>query len=318
MRRLGAFVVLLIGVLLTNWLVVPVLAQEQVCEPASQTAREIAPGVTLTWDGAFHCADVPAKGRYQIVVWVVNEAKSAESVTVEAVRLSHTTPRPRGQAPDATAEAKGLPLVVAPGERATFTVSGDYTLVKTGESGRANLHLRVTGRTNASLEPFVLGINVHLEEPAGEEPEEGELVFVHPALVPVARFFDVPYEQVAAWHSQGFGVGNIARALFLARMLENMSAEELLEAASERGWGDVMKEYGVHPGTLRSGRNLGAIRSGRAVTETTRSPAPMPFPAKPEKPKGAGKHPPDLNKTPPGLQQAPNPSQAPGHKRKGR
>jgi hypothetical protein len=102
-------------------------------------------------------------------VTVSNAATGTERVTIESLGLSHTTPRPGGQAPDATATAAGLPLTVAPGESDRFEVSGDYELVETDEGKKANLHLRGIGEGATTELEFALGINVHLRGPGATE-----------------------------------------------------------------------------------------------------------------------------------------------------
>jgi hypothetical protein len=102
-------------------------------------------------------------------VRVTNAATSDEAVRIDGLRLSHTTPRPRGQAPSADATASGLPLVLAPGESDSFQVSGSYQLVQTDEGAKTNLHLRASGRGLESGLPFQLGINVHLRGPGAVE-----------------------------------------------------------------------------------------------------------------------------------------------------
>ncbi|MER3486780.1 MAG: hypothetical protein C4345_13210, partial [Chloroflexota bacterium] len=77
----------------------------QVCSPIEQSTEEVLPGVVLTWDSAFLCADAPDEGSYELTVMVANSADSTEAVSIDNLDLSHTTPRSRGQAPDASGEA---------------------------------------------------------------------------------------------------------------------------------------------------------------------------------------------------------------------
>ncbi|HRP96652.1 MAG TPA: hypothetical protein PL143_10405 [Rhodocyclaceae bacterium] len=136
----------------------------QVCSLTDQSTKEILPGVIVTWDSSFHCFNAPESGEYMITVRVSNAESSVEAVTVETLRLRHTTPRPRGRAPAATASAEpaGLPITVDPGSTEGFAVMGEYELVRTDEGMKANLHLAADGFGDASLLPFSLGINVHL------------------------------------------------------------------------------------------------------------------------------------------------------------
>jgi hypothetical protein len=123
---------------------------------------------TLTWDSSFRCENAPQSGNYAITVEVTNAADSNQAVTIDALQLSHTTPRPRGRAPSGSAAASSLPITVNPGETASFSVSGSYTLVATDEGDKANLHLHALG-SSASGQPFQLGINVQLRGPGAVE-----------------------------------------------------------------------------------------------------------------------------------------------------
>lgn len=143
----------------------PLMAQVQVCDLTDRSTEEVIPGVVLRWDSSFHCRDAPNAGEYQIVVEVFNASNSAEAVVIDDLDLRRSTPRPRGVAPDATAAASGLPIIIAPGETRDFTVTGEYELVATDEGRKANLHLRARGTGSSSGEPFELGINVHLRAP---------------------------------------------------------------------------------------------------------------------------------------------------------
>ena len=156
---------LFVAVVATAFAAGPSLAASADCGVADRSTKDVLSGVTLTWDSSFRCANAPDSGTYSIRVTVSNAERSAEAVEIRRLRLSHTTPRPRGQAPDATAEAQGLPLTVRPGERKSFRVSGRYELVTTDEGDKANLHLRARGRGLESGDAFRLAINVHLRGP---------------------------------------------------------------------------------------------------------------------------------------------------------
>ena len=147
---------------------------QQLCQVQDQSTEEVLPGVVLAWDSAFLCSDIPGEGEYEISVTVANDAGSNEAVVIEALALTHTTPRPRGQAPQATAGATGLPVTLNPGESMSFTVSGAYELAQTDEGQKANLHLQAGGHVVDSGDPFQLGINVHLRGAGVTEPEDGE------------------------------------------------------------------------------------------------------------------------------------------------
>jgi hypothetical protein len=167
MFRLG--VAILVVTALSGVFTAPAFAQAQVCEPVGQEIKIVIQGVTLTWDSPFWCDNVPDTGDYEIRITITNHAGSAEVVRIDDLRLSRTTPRPRRQAPAATAVVSGLPMVIAPGESGSFSVRGTYTLVLTGEGKKANLHFRAIGQGITSAAPFRLGINVHLRGPGAVE-----------------------------------------------------------------------------------------------------------------------------------------------------
>lgn len=147
-------------------------AAQESCIATGQSTEEVLPGITITWDSAFHCENAPDEGEYEFTVTISNDANSNETVIIEALALTHTTPRPRGQAPEATAETTDLPVVVAPGESQSFTVSGSYTLVTTGADKKANIHFRATGY-GPTTEPFYLGLNAMLRG-EGVDPDDDD------------------------------------------------------------------------------------------------------------------------------------------------
>jgi hypothetical protein len=53
-------------------------------------------------------------------------------------------------------------------------------------------------------------------------------------------------------HEDGYGFGVITKAYFFAEEI-GMTPEELLEAAHGSGWGNVLKENGLHPGSSGNG-----------------------------------------------------------------
>jgi hypothetical protein len=105
----------------------------------------------------------------------------------------------------------------------------------------------------------------------------------HPVGLALATCFDVVYDEIMSWRESDVGFGNIAKAYFLADMLEDegLTAEDLLtERLAGTGWGQLMKAFGLSPGS--KGRNLGQVMSGHGKDKT---------------PPGH-----DKDKTPPGLE----------------
>lgn len=130
-----------------------------------ESAEEVLDRVWVAWDSSFLCANAADVGSYEFTVRVRNATRSTQAVRVEELVLTHTSPRPRGTAPRATATAAGLPLVVEPGASGSFTVNGTYELVSTDEGKKANLHLQVRGRGVGSGELFALGVNAQFRAP---------------------------------------------------------------------------------------------------------------------------------------------------------
>ncbi len=161
----SSVVVLLSAALLGAALPASSAAAPQRCEVADRSAERVARGVILRFDSSFLCADAPRSGTYRFVVEVTNRSSSDQAVRLQSLRLANTTPKPRGDSPDATARSSDLPLTVRPGSTERFTVSGSYQLVRTDEGRKANLHMRVRGVTVDSAERFRLGVNAHLRAP---------------------------------------------------------------------------------------------------------------------------------------------------------
>ena len=85
----------------------------------------------------------------------------------------------------------------------------------------------------------------------------GTMPMTHPVGSAIALFFNIPYTQVMALHDEGFGFGTIARAYLTALASGGvLSPTQVLEMRQGgMGWGQIKKEFGVHPG----GNGLGAI-----------------------------------------------------------
>ncbi len=230
-------------------------AQEAVCTVADTSTEEVIAGVTLTWDSAFACPNAPETGEFTITVNVQNDGTSTESVVLQSAELALTTPLPGGDAPNATAEASGLPLTLAPGAGGSFEVSGTYELVQTDEGMKANLHLRVSGVGGTSNTPFRLGVNIILAEGAVDEedgeapddpkddPSEGfycvQSEIQHPFGAILAERYEVDYATLQAWFCDGFGWGQIMLALQTGKITEDDPGELLELRRAGTGWGEI-------------------------------------------------------------------------------
>jgi hypothetical protein len=96
------------------------------------------------------------------------------------------------------------------------------------------------------------------------------LPMTHPVGIVIARYFNISYTQVMSWHAQGFGFGAMARACLTANASNGALTPEqvLTQRQAGVGWGQIKRDYGVHPG----GNGLGSIMSKRRD-------APQPEPA---------------------------------------
>jgi hypothetical protein len=88
----------------------------------------------------------------------------------------------------------------------------------------------------------------------------------HPVAAAIATHFSgvfsTTYEGVMALHEEGYGFGEIAKAYFAAQKLGIDPQVLLDEFAAGTGWGNIMKNHGLHPGQAGRGGNLGDIMSG--------------------------------------------------------
>ena len=102
----------------------------------------------------------------------------------------------------------------------------------------------------------------------------GTMPMTHPVGSAIALFFNIPYTQVMALHAEGFGFGTIARVYLTALASGGvLSPTQLLEMRQEGvGWGQIKKEFGVHPG----GNGLGAIMGHKHDAPTVPPPSTPP------------------------------------------
>jgi hypothetical protein len=100
-------------------------------------------------------------------------------------------------------------------------------------------------------------------DPEDGDPEDGGFK-EHPVASALAEYFkDTPYFEGASYdevyneimglHEAGNGFGNITKACFFAEKLGFEDLGELLDAAHGSGWGNVLKEGGIHPGSVGNG-----------------------------------------------------------------
>jgi len=94
------------------------------------------------------------------------------------------------------------------------------------------------------------------EDGTGTTPDDGtEPIKEHPVASAIADYFGVTYDEVMSLHEAGNGFGTITKAYFFAdKMDPPLTPMELLDAAHGSGWGNVLKENGLHPGSVGNGK----------------------------------------------------------------
>ena len=110
----------------------------------------------------------------------------------------------------------------------------------------------------------------------------GTTPMTHPVGHAIALYFNIPYTQVMALHDQGWGFGNIARAYLTALNSGGALTPEQVLALRQAGvgWGQIKKQYGVHPG----GNGLGTIMSKKSGAPSPEPTTPAPSEVKPAPP----------------------------------
>ena len=81
----------------------------------------------------------------------------------------------------------------------------------------------------------------------------------HPVAQRLADAFGVSYDEIIGWHCAGFGFGEIARAYLLADATGATAASYFDQRRRGLGWGEIVKQTGVHPSDLAPGQ---VIRRG--------------------------------------------------------
>ena len=137
--------------------------------------------------------------------------------------------------------------------------------------GGASVVLAASAESSGAARPDV-AMRLNQEPPPTDVPTP--TLTIHPVGAAIAKFFDIAYTDVMTLHESGVGFGVIARAYMTAKFSDGqLTPEEVLELfQSGTGWGQIMKEYGVHPG----GKGLGAIMRGHKEGKPPSGDAPDP------------------------------------------
>jgi hypothetical protein len=127
----------------------------------------------------------------------------------------------------------------------------------------------------------------------------------HPVALALAAEFDVEYEVIAGWRCDGFGFGEIARALLIAEQVEGTTADDILALRTDGlGWGQIKKDFEVDPGSLAPGRVISEQHRNRHQEQETAegedAPATVDGPGNSENAPGHSGNNPGHGGTPPG------------------
>lgn len=81
----------------------------------------------------------------------------------------------------------------------------------------------------------------------------------HPVVTALAAEFDLDYATVMGWVCDGYGLGEIARAMLIAEQSEDTSTDDVLDQVADgASWGEIMQDADVEPGSLAPGRVISA------------------------------------------------------------
>lgn len=87
--------------------------------------------------------------------------------------------------------------------------------------------------------------------------QDGDEEQQNPVAAYLAGLTGMSYEEVVALQKDGNGLGNIGRAYTFSQAT-GIPLEEVLALHKEMGWGNLYKEYDLHPG----GNGLGSLIHG--------------------------------------------------------
>lgn len=88
------------------------------------------------------------------------------------------------------------------------------------------------------------------------EDDRGVCTNLNPVGETLADEFEVDEDTILEWRCDGYGYGEIARALLLAEEAGEDAADILARRADGEGWGKILKDYDIHPSELAPGRRI--------------------------------------------------------------
>jgi len=84
----------------------------------------------------------------------------------------------------------------------------------------------------------------------------------HPVLDLLSDEFEVAVDTLIDWRCEGFGIGDIARALIIEDETGTDAGTILASFEDNRAWGRLLQDLGINPGELASGRRINRGRNG--------------------------------------------------------
>ena len=272
MKRLKSLI-LLLSLLVGLLAAIPALAQEETPEPDEddmavlvEIEGEVAfetidgedeitvGGVIIAPAGAFNPADLTAGDVVRVTGYLLND-DTIQATDLEVLEEAEDDPE---ATPEATEEMT---------PEATEEMTPEATEEMTPEA---------------------------TEEMTPEATEEvSECVpDTHPVANSLAEEFELDVQTIIGWHCDGFGFGEIARALLLAENSDDNDAQAYLDMkAGGMGWGQIMRDADVHPSELAPGRVIGGPPDHAGPPEDRGRPEGAGPPEDRGRPEGAG--PPD-------------------------
>lgn len=268
-------VIVTMSLVLVSFTAVPAQAEAVVCSAQGQSELMVSEGLTVTWDSAFECENVPEAGDYQITVGVslTGDGETIdEYIVIESLVLSEelAVSMEEEEESSPTVNVSGLPLPLQIGESGSFDVSGMYELVENEEISELTLNFLANGIVELVEEPleevleeednsFELGISLLLkgEEPEdededdemGEGPSEGfyciQSEIPHPFGNRLAERYGVDYLTLQEWFCEGFGWGQIMLALQTQMITGDDPGTLLDQRDSGMGWGEIWQDLGL-------------------------------------------------------------------------
>ena len=94
------------------------------------------------------------------------------------------------------------------------------------------------------------------DEDEGEDEDTGVCGNLNPVGETLAAAYEVGDAVILGWRCDGYGYGEIARALELAKLSGDDADEILARREAGEGWGNILKDYDIHPSELAPGRTI--------------------------------------------------------------